>query len=181
MPFYILSALAAQSAQKHSENKKTVLPFSLDPRIEISLQGISRHFQHNVFQKHKTSGQDNFTTVVPAKSNKHILRMKLNAPTLHIRKCLKAPPPTVLCFLFTKKAMLEMTAHYGSSSSRKFNVLQKGQQVHFNQPDLQNLIQYFVDWRIKPFARVSALCSGPCCRKQISLGCVEFGRDPPSF
>lgn len=58
---------------------------------------------------------------------------------------------------------------------------QKGQQVHFSHKNLQNLIQYFVDWRIKPFARISSLCLEPCCRKQIFLGCVEFGRDPPSF
>jgi len=31
------------------------------------------------------------------------------------------------------------------------------------------------------FARISPLCSGPRCRKQIFLGYVEFGRDPPSF
>lgn len=58
---------------------------------------------------------------------------------------------------------------------------QQGQQVHFSHTNLQNLIQHFVDWRIKLFTRTSSLCSGPRCGKQIFLSCAELGSVPPSF
>lgn len=168
-------------------NKNTVLPFSPDPRIEEAFKALagifSRAFSRNVRHLGRVTSSQHSCQLKPT----GVCRArKQSAPTrictgksASVKKgpCNSArPPPSQI-----KRSWTRQHAQAAAPRAAQLQVAQQGQQVHFGHTNLHNLIRDFVDWRIKPLARISSLCSGPRCGKQIFLSHVEFGSVPPSL
>lgn len=168
-------------------NKNTVLPFSPDPRIEEAFKALagifSRAFSRNVRHLGRVTSSQHSCQLKPTGVCQ---ARKQSAPTrictgksASVKKgpCNSArPPPSQI-----KRSWTRQHAQAAAPRAAQLQVAQQGQQVHFGHTNLHNLIRDFVDWRIKPLARISSLCSGPRCGKQIFLSCVEFGSVPPSL